>query len=154
MNAPRRGRPSEADLSQRVRLALATLDDPIALEGLPLASRPAVRLLARTKYKASVCAAGRATREVLRTSLADIARDMADFPVGVLARTLLEGRPQHEAAAELRISEEHCSRRWKRPLLALVVERLVALDALALDEPAMPDNNGGVGSLVGAARQS
>lgn len=142
MNALRRGRPSEADLLQRVRIALATLDDPIALEGLPLASRPAVQLLARTKYRASVCAAGRATREVLRISLADIARDLADFPVGVLARILLEGRPQQEAAAELRISEEHCSRRWKRPLLALVVERLDALDALAVQACKRTDGDG------------
>ena len=131
MRTTRRGRPRRSDLDARIRAAVRLVGDPIALEDMALAARPAVQLVASTELRGRTCADGLALARILRQALGDIARDLEGFPVGKLAATLLDGRSQAEAATELGITDEHLCRRWKPVLIELVAERLDVMDERA-----------------------
>ncbi len=125
----RAGRPSREALRDRVREAIRFLDDPIALEDSPLISLPSVRALTLSRFRGRTCACGLALREVLRESLAAIARDLNGTLVGDLALAALRGDTQASVANQRGLREEWISRRWKPVLLVLVLERLLSATA-------------------------
>lgn len=127
-----RGRPSGALLDDRVRAALRSLDDPIALEMSSLVLLPSVQHLATGQLRGRTCAEGLALRFVLRKALQQIATDLAGTPVSTLAAAIHAGRSQASAARQMAVSEEHLSRRWKPVLVSLVRERIEQMDEVSL----------------------
>lgn len=156
MSLPRRGRPRQSDVDERIRAALRVVGDPTALERSSLAKRPIVQQLASTEFRGRTCAEGLALARVLRHALAQIARDLDGVPVARLAAALHDGRSQTEAAEELGISDEYLCRRWKPVLITLVRERLDALDtrAVALVTAAMEPTAQGDRPAATAVRQT
>lgn len=125
----RRGRKTGEERLEALREALRVRNDPIALEGLPLAARREFQEQGKKRYGRGTCAVGRAIADLLQLSLEEIASDLPTTAVGKLASAMVAGDTQAKAAKELDISEEHLTRRWKPVLVRLVQERLERLVA-------------------------
>lgn len=124
----RSGRPSRQSLEDDVRSALRLLDDPIALDGLGLASSRSVQVVAAHLYPKRTCASGLALRRLLRQFLRELAADMQGSVLGTLAAGLEKGETQASIARSLGISEEYLCRRWKPVLVQLLRDMILSAE--------------------------
>ncbi len=127
-----RGRPSRETRLEWVRDALKYLDDPVYLEDeSPLGNHPAVVHLAATTFRGKTCARGLAARSLLREALVTIARDLKGTLLGDLAAGTYLGHTQASVAEAHGVGDEWLSRRWKTPLLVLVLGYLDGRESAA-----------------------
>lgn len=123
------GRKPRSLRERHLRRALLRMDDPIALEESPLARLAIIERCAGELFTRRVCARGLALSRILHVCLRQVGADLGEHhPAATLARALDRGMTQASAAREIGISEEHLTRRWKPAVVALVLDRLEAMN--------------------------
>lgn len=86
-----------------------------------------VERAAPQRYPGGACPRGRALRHVARQCLAELVEELQLVePLASVARLTLEGKQQTEMSKLLGMSEEHLSRKYKKLLVDLFLEKLTA----------------------------
>ena len=123
----KRGRPNALSRLESLRQDLRNLNDLVALEEGSLAKLDHFQRRAAEAYPGRTCSVGHAVADGLTEMLLQVADDLPGTPVAELARRLAERGTQIQAAALLRVSPQHLSRRYKPVLLLLLQQKLQAL---------------------------
>ncbi|MCI0781856.1 MAG: hypothetical protein J4N90_12055 [Chloroflexi bacterium] len=121
----KRGRKSGEEVIHQVAVALKHVQDLEELEVNPLARLPAVRELARGKYREAAVPAGSALRTLLIDSAKIVLRDLEGLPryqreLSFLKAYVFSGSNVAEISRILGLSREHVARSIQRRTIRLV----------------------------------
>ncbi len=127
----RRGRKDRHEWEERVRYILRYLDDPIMLQRSPVARSAGVEKRALQIYLNRLVSRGRALRDLVDEWFVEVESSIGEF--GSLGRfrefvaLTRRGKGTVEASEELGLSVGYVSRRYKKLLVELLVERIAGI---------------------------